>query len=776
VKALFKRLHAWVDEHVTDNFLGGTCCSPRGSHRTTTRALARRKLLSLRTPMSDGGIRQSSDENVALRTGRASRGRRAVCLAIAGPLGLHPAARWRNRRDAMGGAARYRRPKGVLHATHCLHDETGMSSAGAAHGGLWMSSGHPEVLDGNLRRHRNRCRRRECRQRPRAAILGFALIAAFGFTGRVTAVPLDRDGSIRLSLRTYVNARVGTEHTDLGPVVFRSPRDPGLEVFPVGTFPPSAAGHVRQNRYFLEAELNHDVESLVRDGVGPFALLADLPVRIQGLRYTVTFRGEGDTLYDWGPREYSTASAFEDVARVPVLGTNQAAVPVAALRQRLRDLAAHRARLFQAFVEGSVGRLFVRFGRQNLSWGETDGFRLLDNINPLDNSFGGVLISLDERRVPLDMLRAQYTFGGVGPFSEAFLEGYVAIDDVVGFDPPLPAGTAWAPPGTTFATVYTTLRVFPDPPARTVSDARGGARLVFNAGGATWALAHYYTYLDLPATQVFTNGLNPLVAFDDGLPCPRNPLDPSQGERPGPPVCGYLTHSVLHAARAQITGGSMTFAVPSLYAVVRSEFAYIRGEAGYTQGQIDPVLFTSGATTGTPSSTGGITHRNSYNFAVGLDVQQFVRFLNPTQTFFFSAQLFYKHIAGVGDPAVYTSSGGLNPRREVLPVASNLVPFGISSPFIPATEPIYITEPADDLLNTLLVSTSYLGGQINPLFVVFYDWGGSILYQPSVTLSRDPFRFTIGYSLITAATLKGGSGLSLIRDKDNVEFRLEYVL
>jgi hypothetical protein len=70
-------------------------------------------------------------------------------------------------------------------------------------------------------------------------------------------------------------------------------------------------------------------------------------------------------------------------------------------------VAVFRNRLFQAYLETQVSNLMVRFGRQILSWGQTDAFRLLDNINPIDNSFGGFLVPLDERRVPLDMLPRQ---------------------------------------------------------------------------------------------------------------------------------------------------------------------------------------------------------------------------------------------------------------------------------------------------------------------------------------------------------------------------------
>ena len=147
--------------------------------------------------------------------------------------------------------------------------------------------------------------------------------------------------------------------------------------------------------------------------------------------------------------------------------------------ERLRHLGTDRERLFQAFLEGNVGDLFVRVGRQNLSWGETDAFQLLDHINPIDSSFGGFLISLDERRVPLDMLMSNYYLGDMGPITEAHLEGFVAIDNTVGYYPGTPAGSPWALPS--LGAPSNTTEHFLIRPARTVGNARGGFQLKFNA-------------------------------------------------------------------------------------------------------------------------------------------------------------------------------------------------------------------------------------------------------------------------------------------------------
>src|SRR5204862_175825 len=68
------------------------------------------------------------------------------------------------------------------------------------------------------------------------------------------------------------------------------------------SFPNSAAGHLRQHRYFLELKLDHDVRRLAKTGYG----LARLFDRIDPntLKYSLQYRGEGEGIYDYGPDEF----------------------------------------------------------------------------------------------------------------------------------------------------------------------------------------------------------------------------------------------------------------------------------------------------------------------------------------------------------------------------------------------------------------------------------------------------------------------------------------
>jgi hypothetical protein len=603
------------------------------------------------------------------------------------------------------------------------------------------------------------------------AVCGFVFVVCATLTGlptRTQAVSLDKDGDLKLGVRTYVNARIGTEDTDRSIVFNRAHQ----EISETQTFPFSAGGHVRQNRGYIEAELDHDMDRLVKDGVGPFEMLNYLPFKIRDLKQHMTFRGEYDGVYDFGPREYSTADQFTTPADStnpnlldnPIAALNDAGectippgttqspncnlrVDVPAARRHLRQIASNRQRLFQAYLEGSVGDLFVRFGRQIWSWGETDGFRLMDQINPIDSSFGGFLISLDERRVPLDMLRMEYRIGDFGPVSEMAIHGFGAIDNKVSFAPGTPAGSPWTLPN--LGKPSATTQSIKITPARTFTQIRGGGRLYWNMFDATFSAAHYYTYFDVPALQIKVPPGFPLQTFSNG----------------------YSAQAIQTAPLVQVSGLSTTFAVEKLYTVVRSEMAYFNSEPRFTQQGIDPFLFHGFGTNGRPT-TGGRDLGKSFNYVLGADVNQYIRFLNPNQTFFFSTQVFYKYLINAA-PA-HKIPGTKILTGEVLPVPEQDVATANRS--LGAVEPVFIRQQTNQILQTLFVGTSYRSGTVNPGFLFFYDWSGSFVYQPSVTFTHDPWRFSMSYSILDAGTLKGNSGVSLLRDRDNVLFQFEYAI
>lgn len=174
-------------------------------------------------------------------------------------------------------------------------------------------------------------------------------------------------------------------------------------------------------------------------------------------------------------------------------------------------------------------------------------FRLLDQINPLDASFGGFLVALDERRIPLDMLRVVYGLGSVGPLSELNLEGFAVLDDEV--STPVPSGSPWStpnPPG---------IRGFLKKPARNFTDMRGGGRILGVWGEFMFSVAHYYTFLDASTVRVVTPETAPPLRLSEFQEASR------RGET-GQYLFDNYQVNVLFP-KVQISGATLTLASPN---------------------------------------------------------------------------------------------------------------------------------------------------------------------------------------------------------------------
>lgn len=613
--------------------------------------------------------------------------------------------------------------------------------------------------------------------RPSRRWLAVAL-AATGLLAAREAQALKITDTINLTVRAYGNLRIGTmdkQSTRPANQPAECYATPNAEncVFG-GTSPFSHAGDVIQNRYFLEMKWQHDLLPWTEQylkytpwNMAATAMGKTLP-DVTSFRYYLTYRGEADSIYNWGPSPYSHQGQSLKEIETQIFVASNGNLNGEALRQvsqyrvdrmrnRLRAVGDYRNRLFQAFVDWEQGPFFMRFGRQSLAWGETDVFRLLDNINPVDNSFGGFFLDLDERRVPLDMLRVSYNLGTLGPLDQAFIEGYWAFDRTVAFVPGAPAGSPWANPlgpytGQTLALL--------DAPDLSAHNFRGGARMVFNAADTTFTLASYQTMFDIPA-----------VRFRGALPT--DPGYTSSLAIAGVPGFQSVIAAEQTAPLVWVNGASMTTALPSLKSVLRAEAAVFKDEAlfrGPTEtgfpgkgltGQY-VTEFLSPVLNGTYDT---VVRRNTFNMALGWDTNQYIRWLNPNQTFFLSTQFFYRHIFGFDRNGSVCQSCRL---AVPIPEPNNSVRV------VPLVQ--------DSFLQTLAINTTYntkvpmteVNLQVTPGFNMFYDWQGMFTFQPNIRFVRDPFRFIVDYSAINSGVYRYQIGL--VRDRSNVRMQFEYVL
>jgi len=135
------------------------------------------------------------------------------------------------------------------------------------------------------------------------------------------------------------------------------------------TFVEVDQGDAVQFRNLLYLQADHNLE-----GVQPLGLK---------MKYHLLGRFFYEGIYDYGPSQFQELQDLEG----------------SVIEDFKKD-----ADLWEGYFDVSKGPFFLRAGKQNLSWGETDVFRLSDMINPLDNTYGGIFENLDDRRIPLTMI------------------------------------------------------------------------------------------------------------------------------------------------------------------------------------------------------------------------------------------------------------------------------------------------------------------------------------------------------------------------------------
>ncbi len=529
----------------------------------------------------------------------------------------------------------------------------------------------------------------------------FCLLCLVGWAGSVWAVYIDDARTLEVIGKAQTRTSIRLQHSD----GFTHPHD-------------IAAGNLVQWRNLAVIEINHDLMNLTHD----LDILYPLKALDIYAKYHLVGRFLYEAIYNVGPQ------AFRDVRDADKDNIDN-------FKQSYD--------LWEFYVDLSRGPLFFRLGKQNLAWGETDTFRLLDAINPLDNTFGGPFEDLDDRRIPLWMLRGSYNFGSIGPISSAMVEAFwVPGSWDVRVAPYAPAGSAYAAPipDTGMAKYLVT-------PDKKMSNSRWGVRVMGVLGNSlNFSVAHYKTFLDMPAVVL--------------------------GVEPGTQVV-MGTSSLFQEliwSDVQITGASFNYCDPRTDIIWRGEAAWFWDEPVFIPEEnlkisdesiplppamIDLISELTGTDlrelgiTALPiNPTGGtIPKKNILRYMIGFDKYLWIRPLNPRTTFMISGQYFGQWIPDYDDR-----------QKQLLALYPKTLDFvGLRE-----TEHTF----------TFLARTNYKNGVINPQLVVAYDVRGAWLFMPSVMFLHEPFRFNIQYSGVYGAFTNFGA----FRDRDQISFMFTYLL
>ncbi|HJW24715.1 MAG TPA: DUF1302 family protein [Rhodocyclaceae bacterium] len=282
--------------------------------------------------------------------------------------------------------------------------------------------------------------------------------------------------------------------------------------------------------------------------------------------------------------------------------------------------------------------LFIKIGKQQVVWGRTDLFRVLDVINPVDYSRNNIYDELSDIRIPMWIAQAEYRMGA----SETMQDRNFQV--VWNFDKfrPNNLGQCGSPnvildAGCFFrgmanlwdngGTVANFANVAP------------GTLLATNFGPGQIGLADVH----MPSWSLENTQLG--VKYEgvtmDGLSFSLNALTyrsqlPSLhgGKRAVNSFTGqyqnswpYLISFDMYFPRVNLVGGSMDFQLPAAGAAVRVEAAVTDGEEFSNTAR--PELYSK---------------NNVFRSVIGVDRPTFIPLISSTSATLISAQLFYQHI------------------------------------------------------------------------------------------------------------------------------------
>ncbi|CAB1368384.1 DUF1302 family protein [Denitratisoma oestradiolicum] len=388
----------------------------------------------------------------------------------------------------------------------------------------------------------------------------------------------------------------------------------------------------------------------------------------------------------------------------------------------------------KTFTLADGSDLFLKLGKQQVVWGRTDLFRVLDVINPVDYSRNNIYDELQDIRIPMWIAQAEWRMGASESMQErnfsvvwnfdkfrannlgqcgtpnvaldagCFFRGMANLWDnggtvanfahlstgttqlvQAGGGPALPTDAYLA---TNFGPGQIGIRDVRLPDWRFSNTQIGAKYEGVTQGGLSFSLNALHYRSQLPSLHAFNSAQNPFTS--------QNP-DPTT----------HLIAFDMHFPKVNLLGGSMDFQSEALGAAFRLEGAMSWGEEFANTAR--PELYS----------------RNKvWRSVIGIDRPTFVPFISTSRTTLISAQLFYQHIF---DHEEYSGPLG----RYGMPDWKN------------------------NVIGTLLIKGFIMNDRVSPQLIMARDFKAKAwVASPQVEWSfTDDFKVTVG------ANVKGKSDI-----------------
>ena len=261
----------------------------------------------------------------------------------------------------------------------------------------------------------------------------------------------------------------------------------------------------------------------------------------------------------------------------------------------------------------------VRLGKQQVVWGKTDLFRVLDVVNPVDYSRQNIYDELEDIRIPQWILQSELRMGPTGIFDD------FNTSVVWNFDKfrPNTLGQSGQPYAIVDAGAFFSTYINADAhPGLAPLYPLGPVPVIYDVDVPNWSLSN--TQVGLKWEGVYrdtTFSLNGLLYRQQmpSLHLREHPAAPGSGL---PAADGAYT---IEFPRVKLIGGSIDYYSQAIDSVLRLETTFTQGEE-------------------LVRDKNGYKETDMFRYVLGFDKNQIIPLLNKKRAFLISAQLFGQNI------------------------------------------------------------------------------------------------------------------------------------
>ena len=355
-----------------------------------------------------------------------------------------------------------------------------------------------------------------------------------------------------------------------------------------------------------------------------------------------------------------------------------------------------------------------RVGRQQVVWGRTDLFRVLDVLNPVDYSRNNIYDELEDIRIPMWMATGEYRMGATETFDD------LNMQFVWNFDKFRPSNLGQGGTPNSILDAGSFFRAmkncwdngcsvanfaggalstdFPEHvigirdvhlPDWSLSNTQFGVKFEGDYHGLGFSLNALTYRSQLPSLRAVVNNAD-------------NPFTPAVESQSN----DYLIAFDMYFPRVNLVGGSLDFYVDDIKSVFRVEAAYTQGEE--FANTLKPELYSES---------------DVFRYVVGWDRPTFIPILNDRRAILLSAQLFGQYLVD-------------HERETVNGIEAGIPDWKLNH------------------IGTFLMKGWYQNDRLSPQIILAHDFkAGATTVAPSIDwLISDSLRLTVG------ANIKVGDG------------------